>query len=184
MNEAERQEVLETTYKVKLVNEDTGSILGAVCVGERALLDPGGGDRLQETLRQLVDRYKQGEEGEVREQHVYYFGVCPECGLGNGYLNVHKTHFFVCDTHKVFWCVGFNLFSSWQEEDEQIWKENSKKLDSYKYVEELNFCSGSPCRGECVSEWEKHFKKKYPSGEGHTTLVAMASDENLDDIPF
>ena len=51
----------------------------------------------------------------------HYFGVCPECGKSDGYINVSRTHWFFCKAHKTKWCIGANLFSSWREqtEDEQ-----------------------------------------------------------------
>jgi len=60
-----------------------------------------------------------------------HFGGCPECGKDDGYLNVNRDHWFVCDVHKRKWWVGSNLFSYWREEDEAIWKKNSEKLAGY-----------------------------------------------------
>jgi len=47
-----------------------------------------------------------------------YFGCCPICGRNDGYMNIGKGHWFYCKEHKVKWCVGANLFSSWQHETE------------------------------------------------------------------
>jgi hypothetical protein len=56
-----------------------------------------------------------------------YFGLCPHCHKNDGYVNAGKSHRFYCKEHKVSWCAGSNLFSSWrhQTEDEQrrIWNE-------------------------------------------------------------
>ncbi len=44
-------------------------------------------------------------------EHVYcvnpdastdHFGVCPECGRTDGFLNVNRHHFFVCHTHRAY----------------------------------------------------------------------------------
>jgi hypothetical protein len=52
---------------------------------------------------------------------------CPECGESDGYLNAGKVHFGHCQTHRVYWLIGINLFSSWQGETEdqqrQAWEE-------------------------------------------------------------
>jgi hypothetical protein len=45
-----------------------------------------------------------------------YFGTCPHCHHTDGYINVGKHHWFLCDKHKVKWFVGSNLFSSWRRE--------------------------------------------------------------------
>jgi hypothetical protein len=62
-----------------------------------------------------------------------YFGGCPQCGKGE-YVNVFKSHFNVCGTHKVFWSIGYNLFSTWQEENEEIWRKNDEMLSGFTEV--------------------------------------------------
>ena len=64
-----------------------------------------------------------------------YFGGCPKCRKTDGYMNVHKTHWFVCDAHMTKWCIGYGLFSCWEEENEGIWTANAKKLEAYTEVE-------------------------------------------------
>ena len=71
----------------------------------------------------------------AKAQH--YFGGCPECGDTNGYLNVGGNHWFVCDAHKTKWCVGYGLFSSWQEESESAWAANAAKLETMREVDPL-----------------------------------------------
>ena len=46
------------------------------------------------------------------------FGVCPECGKTDGYLNTGRTHVFMCKTHRTSWVAGANLFSDWRHETE------------------------------------------------------------------
>ena len=48
-----------------------------------------------------------------------YFGGCPQCGRNDGYVNVYKTHVFICREHKTQWKVGSNLFSSWRDQTEE-----------------------------------------------------------------
>lgn len=65
------------------------------------------------------------------------FGGCPECGGSDGYLNVRSAHALLCDKHRVYWWIGSSLFSTWQDEDEQIWRANAAQLDRYRQVEPL-----------------------------------------------
>lgn len=66
-----------------------------------------------------------------------YFGGCPQCGGDNGYLNVGGNHWFVCNEHKTRWCVGWNLFSSWKDEDEACWAKNAEHLKEYADVKPI-----------------------------------------------
>lgn len=62
------------------------------------------------------------------------FGVCPICKKTDGYVNIQRVHFFVCDAHKVYWPVGTNLFSDWREEDQATWERNGLLLAGYQRV--------------------------------------------------
>jgi hypothetical protein len=73
-------------------------------------------------------------ESEIQGQDIPYFGSCPECGKTDGYINIGGNHWFVCDKHKTKWCAGFNLFSCWKDESEEIWQANAVKLEGYKKV--------------------------------------------------
>jgi hypothetical protein len=66
-----------------------------------------------------------------------YFGGCPKCGCDDGYLNVGSCHWMVCEEHKMTWCVGANLFSSWRKQSEKVWEENARRLSEYMEVEPL-----------------------------------------------
>jgi hypothetical protein len=46
------------------------------------------------------------------------FGLCPHCHKIDGDY-VGRSHWFLCDEHKVKWLVGANLFSSWRHETEE-----------------------------------------------------------------
>ena len=77
-----------------------------------------------------------GEVVQLREVPGY-FGGCPECERDDDYLNVGKSHWFVCDEHKTTWFVGSNLFCSWREQSQEVWEENARQLSEYKDVERL-----------------------------------------------
>jgi len=77
-----------------------------------------------------------------------YFGGCPQCGQGL-YVNVFKSHYNICDTHKVFWPIGYNLFSSWQEENEEVWRKNDEMLKGFTQVEPIY--SPDECQAELLS---------------------------------
>ena len=65
---------------------------------------------------------------------TYPFGGCPRCGRNNGYLNDSRDHWFFCDRHKTKWRAGTNLFSSWREEDDEVWRLNRFRLAEYMTV--------------------------------------------------
>ena len=54
----------------------------------------------------------------MKTQTQHYFGGCPECGSQDGCTNVGKAHWAFCKAHRTMWCIGWNLFSSWQYETE------------------------------------------------------------------
>ncbi len=54
----------------------------------------------------------------MKTQTQHYFGGCPECGGQDGYTNVGRSHLVFCIAHRTMWCIGVNLFSSWQHETE------------------------------------------------------------------
>lgn len=73
-----------------------------------------------------------------------YFGSCPVCGEPGVWLNIGATHWLVCHAHKVRWCVGMNLFSSWREETEAEWQANRERIKSYRDVGTLRGCGSGP----------------------------------------
>ena len=91
-----------------------------------------------DTVQEVVDDVGDDENEVFNRKH--YFGGCPYCGDTSGYLNVGRGHIFVCDEHKTAWPIGSNLFSSWREENEEIWENNKNLLDrEYKFVEPLPY---------------------------------------------
>jgi hypothetical protein len=65
-----------------------------------------------------------------------YFGVCPFCGGAGGPINIGRSHWLYCKRHKVLWCIGFNLFSSWKDETDEQQRANYDAigLDSFERV--------------------------------------------------
>lgn len=66
-----------------------------------------------------------------------YFGGCPTCGQNDGYRNLGRSHWFYCQRHRLRWCAGENLFSSWRGENDEIWNKNWALLEGFKEVKPL-----------------------------------------------
>jgi hypothetical protein len=66
---------------------------------------------------------------------VPYFGGCPSCHKTDGYVNIGRVHWFVCDAHRTRWSAGSNLFSCWRDETEEIWQKNHERFGPYREVE-------------------------------------------------
>jgi hypothetical protein len=66
-----------------------------------------------------------------------YWGLCPECWQQpDVWFNYHRSHVCGCRKCKTAWIVGWNLFSSWQHEDESVWEKNLKILnEQYRSVQ-------------------------------------------------
>ena len=76
-----------------------------------------------------------------------YFGGCPECGKTDGYVNIGRNHWFVCDQHKTKWCAGSNLFSSWKDETEEEQRRLFEPVADYQIVEPVRMSEGSARKG-------------------------------------
>lgn len=72
----------------------------------------------------------------VRGSEDNYFGACPTCGSTDGYLNIGRGHWFVCDEHRVRWLAGANLFSDWRNESEETWRKNWDRIGDYRVLGE------------------------------------------------
>lgn len=73
-------------------------------------------------------------DGMVRGDIDFYDGACPECGHEE-YLNIYRAQWGVCREHGVKWQIGHNAYSSWRQEDEDIWTENERLLADFAEVE-------------------------------------------------
>jgi len=65
---------------------------------------------------------------------VDHWGACQFCGSNDGYLNIHRTHWFICHVHRTKWLIGENLFSSWRDQDESTWVETERELSDYREI--------------------------------------------------
>jgi hypothetical protein len=96
-------------------------------------------------------------------------------------MNVRSAHFIVCDTHKVAWCIGSNLFSDWRDEDAAVWEANVAKLEHYAGVEPLPEGVWSIDTAARAAELAEHKRKLWgtlaPSG------CALAAGDTPN-IPF
>ena len=114
----------------------------------------------------------------------HYFGGCPECGGNDGFVNIGKLHYFVCDTHKTKWWVGSNLFSCWRRQDEEIWEQNFAMLAEYREVEALSTWV-DPAPGE-ITPMTVPAHKSYV--ESVSAVVSGMSNEDLEaairDLPI
>lgn len=71
------------------------------------------------------------------------FGVCPECGRTDGYLNIGRDHWFSCFAHRVKWLAGSNLFSDWQKQDQSVWDQNAAQLADHSIVTPIYWEGGA-----------------------------------------
>jgi hypothetical protein len=60
-----------------------------------------------------------------------YWGVCPYCLGHDGYLNLGRSHWFVCHSDRVRWLVGENLFSTWRHQTADDWNANWELIGPY-----------------------------------------------------
>jgi hypothetical protein len=69
-------------------------------------------------------------------EYIAQWGGCPECGDNDGYVDIGKSHWFLCRAHKAMWFAGANLFSSWhgETEAEQRARYDELGLDDYRDV--------------------------------------------------
>lgn len=63
-----------------------------------------------------------------------YWGHCPNPEHENSCLNVGRAHWMHCETCRIKWLVGENLFSSWREQSMRVWEANREKLEGYRDV--------------------------------------------------
>jgi hypothetical protein len=64
----------------------------------------------------------------------YDWGCCPECG---------PAHWCYCPTHRFAWKIGYDLFSSWQEETQHTWVRHSVLLATCTVID-VNQAQYSP----------------------------------------
>lgn len=64
-----------------------------------------------------------------------YFGLCPECHLCDGMVNIGSSHWLFCEIHKLTWCFGANIFSSWKYETRRVQQKSRDLIASFEVVE-------------------------------------------------
>jgi hypothetical protein len=69
----------------------------------------------------------------TRPEKGDYFGLCPVCHSYDGFLNTRRSNFFVCHTHRKYWEIDSDLFSSfefnqinWRDHTEEDWRGERK----------------------------------------------------------
>lgn len=86
-------------------------------------------------IGRLAVKYTAEEEMAAAEEVDDYFGLCPTCRKTDGFLNIGRSHWFYCAEHKVMWCFGVNIFSSWQHRTEEQQKAIFDKLGCEDFTE-------------------------------------------------
>jgi len=104
----------------------------------------------QKTIQKAVLEYPEIVLEELRGH--YYWGCC-KCGRCHRVKNIGPDHWYYCDSCKVKWCVGANLFSDWRDENEETWKQNYLYLLDYKEIGPLNF---NVPKKEKTGVWERY----------------------------
>ena len=112
---------------------------------------------IKEIVKIIVKNYRklvkcELEIAELREKN--YFGACSVCGSSDGYFIIGRNHFYICHKHKKRWNVGSNLFSTWRNENEKIWKKNWKKIFKYDEI------TGDEWRSKKIEKIEKKYQVK------------------------
>jgi len=94
-----------------------------------------------------------------------YWGVCPRCRRNDGYINAGRSHWFFCKEHRVKWCVGANLFSSWRHETEaeqrRVYDEIG--LGEFEQIEPLGL--PEPRRTDTQSEQRAKYPDHHPDDD-------------------
>jgi hypothetical protein len=87
-----------------------------------------------------------------------HFGTCPHCHDYSDIINIGRSHWMICETHKTKWWLGSNLFSSWrdQTEDEQRAIYDAKGIDTF---DEVKPCYPAPTDAEIAERAEAKAKQ-------------------------
>jgi hypothetical protein len=65
-----------------------------------------------------------------------YWGLCPKCHQSDGRVDFGRSHWGVCDVHRVRWAIGGNLFTVDDETEEEV---AQKAAYDYLPVEPVDF---------------------------------------------
>lgn len=116
-----------------------------------------------EQIAALLERRNQPRKEAHMQQTCNYFGCCPRCGGCDGYLNVGRAHWFVCEGCQTTWLAGSNLFSGWLDESREVWDQNADKLASFEIVSPSD-CQCSDCQ-EQQRFWEQQPRQESSSAD-------------------
>jgi len=50
-------------------------------------------------------------------------------------FNIGRGHFVACDECRTYTMVGSNLMSSWRQETEDLWRQNSESVSGYRFIQ-------------------------------------------------
>jgi hypothetical protein len=121
---------------------------------------------LRDNHREVPDQEQAGDpEPQLDDAIGHYFGNCPVCGTSGCYLNIGRTHVFICEEHKIGWTVGSNLFSSWREQTEEDWQCNKAKLADFKKIDFKDACTADQRKArdeyqQRHSEWKQRREER------------------------
>jgi hypothetical protein len=76
-------------------------------------------------------------EKEKKMASAGYFGLCPICKKTDSYVNIGRSQWFFCEEHRVRWCIGSDVFSSWRYETESAQQSHCERIgfDEFTDVE-------------------------------------------------
>lgn len=100
------------------------------------------GRRLNGFRAGTVDIAAEAMPEQKRETRIHDpadWGGCPECHGNDGYLNVlgdlGMEHWFFCESHKVRWYVGTDLFCTWRDMPREALQEQAEQAKALRPVE-------------------------------------------------
>jgi hypothetical protein len=89
---------------------------------------------VRDVLSKVLEHdYLAEREASIQDQNLYW-GRCPQCGKSDGYLSIGRVHWFYCEAHRVKWCAGENLFSSWRADTDEDRKKNAAFLRDFQEI--------------------------------------------------
>jgi hypothetical protein len=75
------------------------------------------------------------EDADGRETFGIGSGECPDCGRRAGPFIIGPDYWFVCDDHRVCWCVGSKLTDDWKRPGQKLAQEATlTSIRDYKVV--------------------------------------------------
>lgn len=129
-----------------------------------------------------------------RGSRTNHFGVCPTCRRQDGCHSIGPDHWYVCDTHKVKWMIGSDLFSCWRDLTPQERFRNADKLAGYREVEPYSFLKHGPPAERAAYRAAVAEVKRLATQAGLRVRIDTFADiivdpidgpiPDVDDIPF